>query len=139
MAGRFRSEFDPDELAKITHRGLKPLSGTNEPTVNAEEVSSLKSASRNEAKTGVQARRLMDLFFGGIASALKGLFARKGKKVTQCQIYGHVPEPKWTGPYPKCTDCGAAITRPDEVRGATPRDQRGKSGGDQPPTRRYVK
>src|SRR5262245_24600407 len=47
---RFESQFDPDDLARITHRGLKPTGKKEQPTVTQQSMESLKTVARNQAK-----------------------------------------------------------------------------------------
>lgn len=142
MVRRFDSQFDPEELSRITHKGLKPRQKSSEPRVSEENKQTLKQAQQNEDKLSVRITRMFAAFFGSIASAVKGLFTPRAKKVMQCETYGHVMKPGWTGPHPKCIDCGAAILTLDQVRGATPKADRQDISGKQTfqqTDRKYVK
>jgi hypothetical protein len=141
MAGRFQSEFDPDELNKITHRGLQSLSRSQfEEKQTSEEVSTLKTRQRAEDTFIVKLTRFFARIVDGFASAFKGLFAKPAKKVTQCDNYGHALKPGWTGDRPLCMDCGQAITSLDQVRGAVPRDTKKDVQNPYPnKDRKYVK
>ncbi|MBK9202465.1 MAG: hypothetical protein IPL73_08525 [Candidatus Obscuribacter sp.] len=46
------------------------------------------------------------------------------RKDRQCNIYGHtMPTTGWTvGRLPHCGDCGAAISHPEDLRRAVPRE-----------------
>lgn len=113
------SEFDPDVLAKITNRGMRTLSRANEPRISSRQISTLKETEGNEEKPAVVARRKFQHLLAGASAAIGSLFTRKGKKVTQCDNYGHVLLPGWTGEYPSCADCGRQITSFDQLRGST--------------------
>lgn len=138
---RFNSEFDADELNKITHRGLQPRSRVNEPRPTHENFDNLKEVQKGEQKFIVKVARFFAGFFGGIGNTMKGLLTPRAKKVMQCQTYGHVMQQGWTGPHPKCIDCGVAILSLDQVRSSTPKSDRKDNPGQQPyqNDRKYVK
>ncbi len=135
------AEYDREELTRITHSRLRPVNQFNDPGITHQEIKSLKIVAAEEQKGSVQAHRLFDRLFGGILGLFKGLFFIRPKSHNQCDLYGHVlPPGGFQGVLPKCYDCSAEIKSPDEVRGATPREQRrddrAKDTGQQ---RKYVK
>jgi hypothetical protein len=115
---RFQSQFDPEDLAKITHRGLNPTSKrTDEQArVTHQSVESLRTVAQLEETPGVAAKRLMHRFFGGIQEFFSGLVSPAQTKVGQCANYGHVLKAGWHGDFPTCDDCGTRITSLDQVR-----------------------
>lgn len=113
---RFDSQFDPEDLAKITHRGLKPRSKKEEKSVTPESLTSLKTVAQNEQTLSVAIHRVFDRMFGGMSGFFKGLTARPQRKVLQCENYGHVLKAGWHGDFPMCDDCGHKITALDQVR-----------------------
>jgi len=141
MTRRFDSEFDPAELAKITHKGLQPRSKKDEPSVTHQKIELLKDAQQGEGKLITMIARFFGRIVSGIASSVKGLFAAPKKKQIQCENYGHILKPGWTGPQPICLDCGATISSMEQVRGATPKEDRQKNAGKSPfgKERKYVK
>lgn len=143
MTSRFESQFDPDELSKITHRGLQKLDrGQFQERVTQEEIVNLKSRQQSEDTAVVHIRRFFARIWDGIMSALRSLFTPPKKKVVQCATYGHALKPGWTGANPICIDCGAPILSLKDVRGATPRDERKDRAGQTPfqqQERKYVK
>lgn len=138
MSRRFESQFDPEELSKITHRGLKPLSKVNEPKVTQQNIVTLKDAAQEENKLSAKIQKFWGRILIALSNTFKSLLAPPEKKVYQCELYGHVLKGGWSGQYPMCQDCGAQITALDQVRGATPKDQRG-TGGTTGHERRFVK
>jgi hypothetical protein len=121
MARRWESQFDADELGRITHRGMRSLKrAKEEPRVTHQQLSTLKSQENEQDKPAVVARRQFQQLVNAVSSSFKGLFACKTKKVVQCDLYGHMLRQGWNGPYPVCVDCGCEITSLSMVRGATP-------------------
>jgi hypothetical protein len=58
----------------------------------------------------------------------------------QCETYGHVIKPGWTGVTPSCEDCGKSVTSLDQLRKAVPKDDKKKGDDEQQQSgRRYVK
>jgi hypothetical protein len=123
------SEFDPEELAKITNRGMRTLSRANEPRISSRQISTLKETEGNEDKPSVQARRQLHQLLDRASAALKALFVRRQRKVVQCDNYGHVLRQGWTGTYPTCADCGKQITALDQVRGACVKEDSQSTSG----------
>src|SRR6185437_182135 len=118
---RWDSQFDADELARITHRGMHTLKrAKEEPRVTHQQLSTLKSQEQEQEKPGVVARRQFEQLVSIVSSSFKGMFAGKTKKVVQCDLYGHMLRQGWSGPYPVCVDCGCEITSMSMVRGSTP-------------------
>lgn len=138
MTNRFDSQFDPEELAKMTHRGLKPRQHVDSPRVTQQNLNCLKSTQQEEAKLGVSVRRLFARLSDSISGTFKGMLAPPTKKVYQCTTYGHVLKPGWEGERPLCMDCGAVINSLDEVRGSSPKNPAPKKGFQQA-DRKYVK
>ncbi len=138
MTNRFDSQFDPEELAKMTHRGLKPRQRVDSPKVTHQNLSGLKGAQQEEAKLSVSVRRLFARFSDSIGGTFKGLLAPPIKKVYQCTTYGHILKLGWEGERPLCIDCGAVINSPDEVRSSSPKNP-AKPKGFQQADRKYVK
>lgn len=139
MPRRFQSQFDPDELNKITHRGMQKLSRAQfEERVSQEEVTNLKSRQQEEDTLVVQIRRFFLRIIDGVVSSIRALFTPPKKKVVQCETYGHALKPGWTGAHPICTDCGAPILDPKDVRAATPKAKE-KPGEFKQQDRKYVK
>jgi len=143
MTGRFQSEFDPDELNRITHRGMKKLSRAQfEERQTTEDVGNLKTKQREEDTPVVVIKRFFMRIVDGVLGLFRALLAPPQKKVVQCDNYGHVLKPGWSGPHPKCMECGAAILSLNEVRGATPKADRKDQAGPTPfqqQDRKYVK
>lgn len=138
MPKKFESNFDPDELAKITHRGLQSLNRRDgEPRMQTGEIVMLKTAQKKEDGPLTAIFRFFQRIIDGFTSGIKALFTPPQKKVMQCQTYGHVMEQGWSGPHPRCVDCGKAILSLDEVRGATPKEDRKPK--DEFQGRKYVK
>lgn len=139
MAGRFDSQFDPDELNKITHRGLQKLSRSQfDERQSKEHVVNLKARQTKEDSIFVAITRFFARIIEGICGMFRALVTPPNKKVIQCDKYGHVLKAGWTGAHPKCDDCGAPIYSLDDVRKAMPKDQ----DKGQPPEqqqRKYVK
>jgi hypothetical protein len=135
MAGS-QSQFDHDELAKITHRGLQPLSKRTGQRLQQENVEGLKTAERNENQASVFFFRLLDRF-KGLLSLNLGDYMNSKKAHTMCKEYGHVISPGWTGAYPKCDQCGAEVRDPTELRKAIPTKEKNDNPTDS--GRRYVK
>jgi hypothetical protein len=140
MPGRFESQFDPDELNKITHRGLQSLSRSqfDENRQTSEHLTNLKARQTKEDTIVVKITRFFARILDGIAGMFRAMLTPPKKKVVQCEQYGHVLKPGWTGAHPKCEDCGAPILSLDDVRKAMPKDQ---NKGQQPEQqqRKYVK
>lgn len=135
------AEYDRDELTRITQRNLRPVSHMNDAGITHQDIKSLKTVAAEEQKSAVQAHRFFDRIFGGLIGLFKGMFFIRPKSHNQCEQYGHIlPPGGFQGVLPKCYDCNAPIKSPEEVRGATPRDQRkddrNKNTGEQ---RKYVK
>lgn len=143
MTSRFDSNFDPDELSKITHRGLQKLNrGQFQERVTKEEVVNLKQRQTEEDTALVHIRRFFARIIEGIMTTLRSLLTPPKKKVVQCELYGHSLKPGWTGAHPVCADCGQPILSLTDVRGATPREQRVDRAGKTPfqqQDRKYVK
>jgi hypothetical protein len=144
MTNRFDSKFDPDELAKITHRGLNSLSRSqfDDQRVTQEEVVNLKTRQTQEDTIIVHVTRFFARIVEGILSVFRSLLTPPKKKVFQCETYGHVLKAGWTGDRPHCADCGAPILSLKDVRGATPKEQRPDRAGQTPfqqQDRKYVK
>jgi hypothetical protein len=144
MTNRFDSNFDPDELAKITHRGLQSLSRSpfDDQRVTKEEVVNLKTRQKSEDTVLVHITRFFARIVDGFLSVFRSLLTPPKKKVFQCETYGHVLKPGWTGTRPLCEDCGAQILSLTDVRGATPKADRKDTAGQTPfqqQDRKYVK
>jgi hypothetical protein len=137
MTSRSQSQFNPDELAKLTHQGLHTLKRVDEPGVTHQQLTTLKARQEEESKPAVIARRSFRQLLDAVQSGVKGMFAAKPKKNLQCANYGHQMRQGWTGPNPVCVDCGADITTLSMLRGATPMERTVHTETEQ--TRRYVK
>lgn len=130
MARKFESEFDAEELAKITHRGLQSLSrGQVEPRVTQEQKKTLRSTQELETKPEVAVKRFFNMLLDSCTTSVKSMFTPKQKHVRQCDLYGHVLKAGWKGDFPVCHDCGVIINDLKMVRGATPKDERGNCNG----------
>jgi len=116
---RFDSQFDPEDLAKITHRGLKPTGRKEQKSVTPESLTALKTVAQNEQSFAIAIRRVFDRIFGGVAGFFKGLTAGPQRKGGQCVNYGHVLKAGWHGDFPVCEDCGHKITTLDQVRSSS--------------------
>jgi hypothetical protein len=121
---RFESKFDPEDLARITHRGLKPTSKKEKPSVTHQSLESLKTVAKNEDTAEVTAKRWFHRIFGSLSSFFSGLCAGPQRKVGQCENYGHVLKSGWQGDFPICADCGAKITDIAQVRSANLKNEK---------------
>jgi hypothetical protein len=124
-----QSQFNPDDLAKITHKGLHTLSRGSEPRVTSQQLNTLKSQQQAVEQPGVVARRHFEQFLHEVGAAVKGFFAEEQKVVVQCENYGHVMRQAWGGAFPICSDCGIEITSQTRLRSATLCDKDGEAAG----------
>ena len=137
MTSRSQSQFNPDELAKLTHQGLHTLKRVDEPKVTHQQLTTLKARQEEESKPAVVARRSFRQLIDAVQSGVSGIFAPRQKKHVQCVEYGHQMRQGWSGVNPVCVDCGAEITTLSMLRGATPMERTVATGLDQP--RKYVR
>jgi hypothetical protein len=113
-----RASQDPDVLRDLVQqaRGI-PLDVQH---ITSSELKALRTTSQKASKVNVSFTRAIANFFGGIFGGILGLFAPPVQRKSQCQMYGHVrPSGSWSGPYPKCAECGTVITSEDELRGSS--------------------
>jgi hypothetical protein len=109
---------DPDVLRDLVQqaRGV-PLDVQH---ITGSEIKALRTTSQKASKVNVSFTRAIANFFGGIIGGIFSIFAAPVQKKSQCQMYGHVrPSGGWSGPYPKCVECGAAITCEEDLRGSS--------------------
>jgi hypothetical protein len=92
--------------------------------LTAEGAEAIRESHGRTDSTLVRQQRKVAGFLGWLASTVEGLFAKKEKRKTQCENYGHnFPwGTKWEGPHPKCLDCGAEILSADQLRKASSKD-----------------
>lgn len=130
------SDYERDQLARISHRGLRGLKGSSispAAKMTNQNLQTLKTKAQDENQLGVQYRRFIDRLRACVSTTFSGLFSGDSTvKHKQCQLYGHtLPRNGWEGATPKCQDCGADIESSDQVRGATLlQDRGGKSPND---------
>lgn len=93
--------------------GLQPVASQR---ITRSNLLTLRAAQMKEDKV----RKFVSSFLTGISSMFAGLFAAPTqKKNSMCKYYGHViPRGNWEGYLPKCSDCGAEINNPSQLRKA---------------------
>jgi hypothetical protein len=113
-----KASQDPDVLRDLVQqaRGV-PLDVQH---ITGSEIKALRTTSQKATQVNVSFARAIANFFGGIFGGIMGMFAAPVQKRNQCQMYGHIrPNGGWSGPYPKCVECGAAITSEEDLRGSS--------------------
>lgn len=97
------------------------VTGTSSRRITREEVITLRNIQVGK-KTWL--RKLTGLFHNCMRDIKTMMHAPiKSKAVTNsmCKYYGHIIHGPWQGYLPKCRDCGAEISSPDQLRKASPR------------------
>jgi hypothetical protein len=96
--------------------------------MTAEEVESIRQTHGRANTNLVAQQRKVAGFLGWLTSAVEGLFAKKDKRTTQCELYGHTLPwgSNWNGPHPKCLDCGAEITSAEQLRKSSVQEKQDK-------------
>lgn len=127
------SEREREELGKLTHQKLRPVSQVQEEMsggrITQQNIRVMKDseekANSGEAKTKVFLARLCLSLTTGIGSMFS---TGDRRKVDPCKEYGHnLPfGTQWKGPYPKCLDCGAQITDLSQLRGSINKEESAK-------------
>jgi hypothetical protein len=113
-----KASQDPDVLRDLVQqaRGV-PLDVQH---ITGSEIKALRTTSQKAAKVNVSFTRGVANFFGGFFHGIFAMFAPPVQKKSQCQMYGHVrPSAGWSGAYPKCVECGANITKEEDLRGSS--------------------
>jgi hypothetical protein len=106
-----QSQFDQDELARITWQRLKPVCKADV-RITQDQIKNLRSC--GEANQPNLFRFIHSLFVR-IKSLLPGFIHDLGiknnyKEATNCELYGHVlSDASWSGKLPVCGECGAGI------------------------------
>lgn len=89
--------------------------------MSKEQISTLKTKSqRAEEIDGLRRANVWD-YLSDLWTMITHSMQPKDR---QCNIYGHtLPTTGWTvGRLPKCSDCGANITHPEDLRKALPKE-----------------
>jgi len=96
--------------------------------MTSEEMEAIRQT-HGRANSGLVAQqRKVAGFLGWLTSTVEGLFAKKERRTTQCELYGHTLPwgTKWGGPHPKCLDCGVEIISAEQLRKASVQEKNDK-------------
>ncbi len=121
MKHSFQSQSDPEVLAALLIRSIgRAVTSidTEELSVTQERLKGLRTtmAKPQDAHSTLQGITLR--VASELLSGIRSLFAVPSKKVIQCENYGHVILSRWETLHPKCTECGAKIMSPEDLRRA---------------------
>lgn len=128
------SEWEKEELARMTHQKLKTVSQYNQEMsggrITQQNLKVMKDCQKSTESGDAQVKIFFERLSLAISTGVGAIFSPLSgrKKVDPCKEYGHnhpVGTP-WKGLYPKCLDCGAVIKDPNELRGAQSREERSK-------------
>ena len=115
-----RSSADPEVLRDLLRQSRGESLTVRR--ITSVELQALKVTQRKEDHSTVALTRAVSSFLVHLLHAGGALFSGSKKKVTQCDIYGHVrPAGRWDGRYPTCVHCRIEITSTSMLRRATAR------------------
>lgn len=135
------TEQEREELGRLTNQKMKAYSHQQQPEelhgnpgrLTTQNLESLKHSQKKRDTQEAKVKLLLDRMMLSVTTGISSMFsfAIPRNKEDRCQVYGHnLPfGSTWSGPYPKCADCGAKITDSTQLRGALPKAERERFRG----------
>lgn len=133
------TEWEKEELGRLTHQRLKSFSRQQEEMqqspgrMTLQNIESMKSVAKQSESKEAKIKLLIERLRMAVTTSLSSIFAPSEQRLRddRCKVYGHnLPfGTNWKGAYPKCLDCKATITDPNQLRGAMPMKERERFRG----------
>lgn len=134
------TEQEREELGRLTNQKMKAYSHQqpeelhgNPGRMTIQNIESLKHSQKKRDTQEAKVKLLLDRMMLSVTTSISSLFSLPGMrgKENRCEVYGHnLPlGSKWSGPYPKCHDCGVKITDSSQLRGSLPKAERERFRG----------
>lgn len=96
------------------------VAGSSSRKITREEVATLRNISVKKETLSHKLTQAFHVAWRDISVLVNAPLKAARLNNSMCKYYGHVIQGAWQGYLPKCRDCGAEISSPDQLRKASP-------------------